>query len=93
MPVEHTERQVDFDLTAVLEGGLVGTRFQPIISMREKAVIGMEALSFGLHPDGGRIIPPLQLFHEAESQGKTLDGPPVPGKGSGGLCRTLWPGH
>ena len=33
----------------------------------------MEALSFGLHPDGGRIIPPLQLFHEAESQGKTLD--------------------
>ena len=73
MPVEQNSKQVDFDLRSVLEGGLVGTRFQPIISMREKAVIGVEALSFGLHPNGGRVIPPLPLFSEARSQGKILD--------------------
>jgi EAL domain-containing protein (putative c-di-GMP-specific phosphodiesterase class I) len=73
MSVENNGIQVDIDLKAVLEGGLVGTRFQPIISMREKAVIGVEALSFGLDPNQGGVIPPLPLFQEAQSRGLTLE--------------------
>ena len=72
MPVDNSSDQVDFDIRELIKAGLVGTRFQPIVSMREKEVIGVEALSFGIHPKGGAVIPPLTLFRQAKLRGQTL---------------------
>jgi EAL domain-containing protein (putative c-di-GMP-specific phosphodiesterase class I) len=44
------------------------THFQPIFSVRQKSVVGMEALSRGLAP-GGALIPPYALFQRAASEG------------------------
>jgi EAL domain-containing protein (putative c-di-GMP-specific phosphodiesterase class I) len=52
----------------VQSGGLV-THFQPIVSVRRKAVIGVESLVRGIDPDCGQLIPPKQLFDAAHAQG------------------------
>ncbi len=39
------------------------TVFQPLISMKRKTVLGYEALSRGINPDTGEIIPPDILFN------------------------------
>ncbi|MFH1134445.1 MAG: EAL domain-containing protein [Pseudomonadota bacterium] len=57
----------------ILEKGSIGSRFQPIISMREKKVIGLEALSFGINPLTGRRIPPDVLFSLAAREMKSLE--------------------
>ena len=42
------------------------TQFQPIISVKKKKIIGIEALSRGLEGKTRKVIPPLELFAEAE---------------------------
>jgi len=51
----------------LLEAQAITTHFQPIFSVRQKSVVGMEALSRGIGPDG-RIIPPLTLFADAVAE-------------------------
>jgi EAL domain-containing protein (putative c-di-GMP-specific phosphodiesterase class I) len=46
----------------------VTTHFQPIFSVRQKSVVGMEALARGSGP-GGALIPPYTLFQRAASEG------------------------
>ena len=41
------------------------TQFQPIISVKKKQIIGIEALSRGKDILSGEIVPPLDLFYEA----------------------------
>lgn len=48
----------------LLDAQAITTHFQPIVSIRQKSVVGMEALSRGLGPDG-KIIPPSTLFAAA----------------------------
>ncbi|KJS11409.1 MAG: hypothetical protein VR67_14025 [Peptococcaceae bacterium BRH_c8a] len=49
------------------------THFQPIVSVKKKSVIGLEALSRGICPDSGGILPPNTLFSLAEENNLTLD--------------------
>ncbi|HEX2658003.1 MAG TPA: EAL domain-containing protein [Polyangia bacterium] len=48
----------------LLDAQAITTHFQPIFSVRQKSVVGMEALSRGVGTDG-RIIPPARLFADA----------------------------
>jgi EAL domain-containing protein (putative c-di-GMP-specific phosphodiesterase class I) len=63
---------VDFDLNKLLANQQVAAFFQPIISMRTQRVVGAEALSRGLNPDGG-LIPPLMIYERAQREGRTLE--------------------
>jgi EAL domain-containing protein (putative c-di-GMP-specific phosphodiesterase class I) len=62
----------DVDLESPLRRMLatrsITTHFQPIFSARQKAVVGMEALSRGVRPDGA-LVPPVHLFKLAIEEG------------------------
>jgi EAL domain-containing protein (putative c-di-GMP-specific phosphodiesterase class I) len=55
-------RQVDIELDSILLQRSVTAHFQPIVSMRERAVLAVEALTRGVHPETGLLIPPALLF-------------------------------
>ncbi|BCS97809.1 histidine kinase [Desulfoluna limicola] len=57
----------------MVEGGGIVSLKQPIVSLKEKRVIGYEALSRGLDLSSGDLIPPDRLFKAAEAFGMTLD--------------------
>jgi EAL domain-containing protein (putative c-di-GMP-specific phosphodiesterase class I) len=52
----------------IVDEASVVTHFQPIFSVKQKAVIGVEALSRGVNPETHEIIPPLALFRMAEAE-------------------------
>ncbi len=60
-------RRVDaeFDIQAVLRARSMLSHFQPIISIREKRVIGLEALVRATNPDSGKPISASYLFDAA----------------------------
>jgi EAL domain-containing protein (putative c-di-GMP-specific phosphodiesterase class I) len=62
-------------LRRLLDTDAITTHFQPIFSVRQKSVIGMEALSRALMSDG-RLISPYELFKmaAAERLGAELEG-------------------
>ena len=47
--------------------------FQPIISIKEKRVIGFEALARGIAPSTQEFVPPVALFKTAPKMGKALE--------------------
>ena len=61
-----------FDIQAVLRARSMRTHFQPIISIRGKRVIGLEALIRATDPESGHAIAPTFLFHAANRQKQTL---------------------
>ncbi|MTI80887.1 MAG: EAL domain-containing protein [Firmicutes bacterium] len=48
------------------------THFQPIISIKRRAIIGLEALSRGVSNAGSDLIPPIQLFEFASKNGHQI---------------------
>jgi EAL domain-containing protein (putative c-di-GMP-specific phosphodiesterase class I) len=50
----------------------VTAHYQPIISLKRKALIGFEGLSRGVHPESRVLLPPLDLFSEASRADLTL---------------------
>ncbi len=62
----------EFDLSQILAGESVAVHFQPIISVRKKAIVGYEGLARGIYPGNGGFIPPPELFYEAAEKGLTL---------------------
>ncbi len=62
----------DLDIKILLERELVEVHFQPIFSIREKKMIGFEALSRGIHPLSGKLVPPLPLLKMAKENDLTL---------------------
>lgn len=56
-------------LVRMIHGRTVRSYKQPIVNLREKRQIGYEALSRGIHPDKGDLIPADALFHSAQSNG------------------------
>jgi EAL domain-containing protein (putative c-di-GMP-specific phosphodiesterase class I) len=62
-------------LRRLLDTDAITTHFQPIFSVRQKSVIGMEALTRALMSDG-RLISPYELFKmaAAERLGAELEG-------------------
>ena len=65
--------QNDYWLSQIIDMGLIGTRFQPIVSLRENKVIGLEALSYGKDYQSSRIIPPGLLFSQAARENRILE--------------------
>jgi EAL domain-containing protein (putative c-di-GMP-specific phosphodiesterase class I) len=61
----------EFDIHAILQTNNLRSHFQPIISIREKKVIGLEALARATNPNGGKMIAPRSLFDAASRQKQT----------------------
>jgi EAL domain-containing protein (putative c-di-GMP-specific phosphodiesterase class I) len=68
----HAGREFVAPLQRLVETRGITSHFQPIVSIRGKSVVGMEALSRGLSPVGD-LIPPSVLFNLAMAEG--LAGP------------------
>ena len=60
------------DLREIIENKTILTHFQPQVSLKRKAVIGLEALSRGFDPQSGELIPPTQLFGQARDSASRL---------------------
>jgi len=60
-------------ISNVLKERNVITLFQPIVSLRDKRIVGYEALSRGICSETGRMIPPLELFEMARGEEKDLE--------------------
>jgi EAL domain-containing protein (putative c-di-GMP-specific phosphodiesterase class I) len=67
-------RMVDaeFDIHAVLRSRSMSSHFQPIISIRGKKVIGLEALIRATNPESGNAISPAYLFDAASRHKQSL---------------------
>jgi EAL domain-containing protein (putative c-di-GMP-specific phosphodiesterase class I) len=63
----------ELDLKTLLDREMVEVHFQPILSIREKKVIGFEGLSRGIHPISGKLIAPLALLKVAKEVGLILE--------------------
>jgi EAL domain-containing protein (putative c-di-GMP-specific phosphodiesterase class I) len=61
-----------FDIHEVLQAHSMASHFQPIISIREKRVIGLEALIRATDPKSGKPISPTYLFDAANRHSQSL---------------------
>jgi EAL domain-containing protein (putative c-di-GMP-specific phosphodiesterase class I) len=61
-----------FDIRDVLQAHSMASHFQPIISIREKRVIGLEALIRATDPKTGHAISPTYLFDAASRHSQSL---------------------
>ncbi|WP_045215697.1 EAL domain-containing protein [Desulfonatronovibrio magnus] len=66
-------RSPGFDLDKLIKQQSIQTCFQPIVSVRKKKIIGIEALSRGINPDSGELISPFVLFSAAEKFDKLVE--------------------
>lgn len=57
----------------IIDNRLIETHFQPIISIRKKKTIGVEALARYTHASSGQSVPPPVLFQLAAEQGLTVE--------------------
>lgn len=62
----------EVDLKEILQDERIQTFFQPIVSLKQKRMVGIEALSRGQSTAGGGLLSPAFLFSEAERTGCTL---------------------
>jgi len=60
------------DLSEIIENGSIIIHFQPQVSLKRKAVVGLEALSRGFDPQSGEIISPTLLFAQARDRASRL---------------------
>jgi len=76
MHLRATSNQLSFDspglepvpsFRRLLDAEAITTHFQPIFSVRQRSIVGMEALARGRSP-GGRLIPPYELFKQAAEE-------------------------
>ncbi|MFW5861711.1 MAG: EAL domain-containing protein [Spirochaetota bacterium] len=63
-----TLKKAVLDIKQIIDNSLIETHFQPLVSLRKKTVIGYEALSRGIDPLTGALIPPLELFDAARQK-------------------------
>lgn len=58
---------------SILRDETLDVHFQPIISLKQKTIIGVEALARPSDGDTGRPVTPMELFAWAARQGRTVD--------------------
>lgn len=63
----------EFDLETIIRKKSLHTHFQPIVSIKKKRIIGLEALSRGIDPDSGQEISPFFLFSAAHKFDKIVE--------------------
>jgi EAL domain-containing protein (putative c-di-GMP-specific phosphodiesterase class I) len=61
------------DITQIISQQAIQTFFQPIISIRQKCIVGLESLSRGIDGATGDVISPEILFDMAEARGVTVE--------------------
>ncbi|PLX66393.1 MAG: hypothetical protein C0602_12090 [Denitrovibrio sp.] len=61
------------DINKLIDEKNILTLFQPVISLKDKRVVGFEALSRGICSNTGKIIEPLDLFKMAKSEGVDVE--------------------
>lgn len=64
--------RVAYDVKKIIFDGAIETHFQPIVSIRRKSIIGIEALSRGIASDGS-LVPPGALFKLAAVHNLSLE--------------------
>lgn len=57
----------------IVEQERIFIEFQPIVSLKLKKAVGVEALARGVHPETGDTIPPVKLFADAAGAGMIQD--------------------
>lgn len=60
------------DIKTILERSAVVTHFQPIISLKDREIIGVEALSRGTTEDSDELVPPIEMINAAENENMSL---------------------
>lgn len=60
------------DIQEIIDNESIVTYFQPQVSLKRKAVIGLEALSRGFDPQSGELVPPALLFGQARDKASRL---------------------
>ena len=63
----------EFDIHAVLRARSMRSHYQPIISIRGKKVIGLEALIRATNPESGNAISPAYLFDAANRHKQSVE--------------------
>lgn len=61
------------EIQTIIENEHLFIEFQPIVSLKLKKAVGVEALCRGKHPETGEIIPPVKLFADASKAGVIHD--------------------
>ncbi len=61
------------ELEQILSQRLIVSHYQPIISVKQKRTIGLEALSRGINPSDQSMVPPPVLFQAAEKFNKIVE--------------------
>jgi EAL domain-containing protein (putative c-di-GMP-specific phosphodiesterase class I) len=57
-----------FNLREVLDGELVISHYQPIVSVGRKTIVGYESLARGIHPVSRETLSPIHLFRVAHEE-------------------------
>jgi EAL domain-containing protein (putative c-di-GMP-specific phosphodiesterase class I) len=57
----------------IIRNELIETHFHPIVSVKTRKTLGIEALSRGVDPRSGSLLPPVFLFSEAARHGLSLE--------------------
>jgi EAL domain-containing protein (putative c-di-GMP-specific phosphodiesterase class I) len=68
-PIVSAEK---FDVAAIIAAESIESCFQPIYSIKERKVIGFEALARATNPSDGAIVDPVPLFYSASRKGLNL---------------------
>jgi len=63
---------ISTEIYNIIDQEKIMIEFQPIVSLKLKKIVGVEALSRGIHPETGAIIPPVKLFADAHKNGMTV---------------------
>ncbi|KJS15277.1 MAG: hypothetical protein VR69_14290 [Peptococcaceae bacterium BRH_c4b] len=58
---------------SVIKDENIIVHFQPLISVKKRKVIGLEALCRGIDADSGEMIPPGMLFDDARREGMIIE--------------------
>lgn len=64
---------IGFDIAEIVEKELIRIEFQPILSLKLKKAVGVEALCRGINPADRTVISPITLFSEAKKHNKVLE--------------------
>ncbi|MFA5308514.1 MAG: EAL domain-containing protein [Dehalococcoidales bacterium] len=75
LPLAARDRppQTEIDIEAIIRDGRLTARFQPIVSVAQRSICGVEGLIRGVNPDSADLISPLELFHTAMNQGLQVE--------------------
>jgi EAL domain-containing protein (putative c-di-GMP-specific phosphodiesterase class I) len=64
---------MNLDITEIIRDRMLTVLFQPIISINQKGIYGLEGLIRGIDKETGELIPPLTLFDAARKTGRKVE--------------------